>query len=80
MSEGLEPVRLEPDLIVNDVIVGRTDSALETVVRLKEEIEICTGFPLVDVYLFRCTLAVDGRNTPINNGSWPRVSILIREL
>ena len=41
VGESLELVRLEPDFIVNDIIVSGADCALETVVRLKEEIEIC---------------------------------------
>lgn len=48
MGESLEPVRIEPDFIVNDVIVGRANGALETVMRLKEEVELCASFPLVD--------------------------------
>lgn len=80
MSESLEPVCLEPDFIVNDVIVGRTNCALETVVRLKEEIEVCASFRSVDVDLFECTLTINCSDTPIHNGSWPRVSISISEL
>jgi len=46
VGETLELVRLEPDVIVDDVIVRRTDCALKTVVRLEEEIKICAGCPL----------------------------------
>jgi len=47
VGESLELVRLEPDVIVNDVIVCRTNCALKTVVRLEEEIKICASCPLV---------------------------------
>ena len=82
MSERLESVCLELDFIVNDVVVSRTNCALETVVRLKEKIELCVGVSLanVGVDLCKCTLTINGRDTPIHNSSWPRVSILISEL
>jgi len=47
IGESLEQVRLESDLIVDDVVVGGTDCALKTVVSLKEEIEICADCPLI---------------------------------
>ena len=80
MGESLEPVRIEPDFIVNDVVVNRTSCALETIVCLEEEIEFCGSFPLVDVDLFRRTLTIDSGDTPIDDRSRPRVSIYIRDL
>jgi len=47
VGESLEEVRLESDLIVDDVVVGGTDCALKTVVGLKEEIELCADDPLI---------------------------------
>ena len=47
VGESLEQVRLESDLIVDDVIVGGANCALKTVVGLKEEIEICANRPLI---------------------------------
>lgn len=47
VGESLEQVRLESDLIVDDIVVGGTDCPLKTVVGLKEEIEICVGCPLI---------------------------------
>lgn len=57
-GENLEPVCVEPDFMVNDVLVDRTKCALETVVRLEEDIELCGGFTLVDVDRFRRTLTI----------------------
>ena len=47
VGESLEQVRLESDLIVDDVVMGGTDCALKTVVSLKEEIEICADRPSI---------------------------------
>ena len=44
MSESLELVCPKPDLVVDDVIVGRTNCSLKTIMRLKEEIELCPLF------------------------------------
>jgi len=49
VGEGLELVRPKPDLIVDDIIMSGTNCALKTVVRLKEEIEFCTDFSLVNI-------------------------------
>ena len=40
IGKSLEPVRIEPDIIEDDVIVCGTDCALKTVVSLKEEIKV----------------------------------------
>ena len=47
VRQTLEPVRVELVVVTDDVIVRGTDCALETVVRLKEEIEICADCPSV---------------------------------
>lgn len=47
VGKALELIRLEPDFVVDDIIMCRTDCALKTVVCLKEEIEICADCPLV---------------------------------
>jgi hypothetical protein len=53
MGESLESVRPEPDLVVDDIIVSRTNCALKTVVCLKVEIVFCAGSTLVNVGLVR---------------------------
>ena len=50
MGESLESVRPKPDLVVDDIVVSRTNCALKTVVGLKEEIEFCTDYSLVHVH------------------------------
>jgi len=57
VSESLELVRLESDLIVNDVIVRGADRALKSVVRLEVEIKICAGCPLVSRQCRSCPKA-----------------------
>jgi hypothetical protein len=81
VSEALELVRAKLDLIVDDIIVCRTNCALETVVRLKEEIEICVDGPSSNAHSLSTLIhTVNGCGAPIHNGPWPGVSILIREL
>jgi len=81
VGEALEPVRIEVVFIMDDVIVRRTDCALEAVVRLKEEIKFCAERPLVSCKRrLGLLLTVNSGDTSIHNGPWPRVSILIREL
>ena len=41
MGESLKLVCLESDFIVDDIIMCRADCALEAVVCLKEEVEVC---------------------------------------
>ena len=81
MGEALELVRLELDLIVDYIIVRGADRALEAVVRLEEEIEICMdGLSGGVRSLSTLIRTVNGCGTPVYNSPWPRVSILIREL
>jgi hypothetical protein len=47
VGEPLELVCLEPNFIVDDVVVRGADCALKAIVRLKEEVEICANCSLV---------------------------------
>ena len=47
VGKALEPIRIESEIIEDDVIVCGTDCALKTVVRLEEEIKFCARCPLV---------------------------------
>lgn len=57
VGKSLESVRIEPDFIEDDVVVCGADCALKTVVRLKEEIEICPGCSLVSCQCGSCLKA-----------------------